>query len=255
MELRRNAFKAAIQKGERQIGLWCSMQDTNMAELLAGCGYDWLLFDAEHAPLDPLNILPLLQAVAPYPVTPIVRPSSLNPAEIKKLLDCGAQTLLIPYVRDAEEAKLAAAAVAYPPHGFRGVAGLTRATGYGAIPGYAAKARDEICLLVQIETKSALDDLEAICAVDGVDGVFIGPADLAASLGYAHDPAHADVKAAVSDAIKRIRACGKPAGFLSLSQEWNREVEAAGSVFTAVDVDVAILRNGAAARAKEWKGA
>ncbi|WP_075219367.1 HpcH/HpaI aldolase family protein [Acuticoccus yangtzensis] len=253
MDLRRNAFKAALQRGERQIGLWCSMADTNVAEMLAGCGYDWLLFDAEHAPLDPLSVMPLLQAVAPYPVSPIVRPSSLNPAEIKKLLDCGAQSLLIPYVRDAEEAKLAAAAVAYPPHGFRGVAGITRATGYGAVKGYAAAAREDICLLVQIETKSALDDLEAICAVDGVDGVFIGPADLAASLGYAHDPSHPDVKAAVADAIKRIVACGKPAGFLSLNDEWNREVDALGSLFTAVDVDMAILRNGAAARAAAWK--
>ncbi|RAI04321.1 4-hydroxy-2-oxo-heptane-1,7-dioate aldolase [Acuticoccus sediminis] len=255
MELRRNAFKAAIQNGERQIGLWCSMSDSSVAEMLAGCGYDWLMFDTEHAALDPLSVLPLLQAVASYPVSAIVRPTSLNVAEIKKLLDCGAQTLLIPQIQNAEEARLAAASVAYPPEGIRGVAGLTRATGFGAIDGYARAAREEICLLVQIETKSALDDLEAICAVDGIDGVFIGPADLAASLGHAENPQHPDVKAAVADAVRRIRACGKPAGFLSLSQEWNREVDAAGSVFTAVDVDIAILRNGALARAKEWKSA
>ncbi|UOM33478.1 HpcH/HpaI aldolase/citrate lyase family protein [Acuticoccus sp. I52.16.1] len=255
MDLRRNKFKAAIQRGERQIGLWCSMSDSSVAEMLAGCGYDWLLFDTEHAALDPISVLPLLQAVASYPVTPIVRPTSLNVAEIKKLLDCGAQTLLVPQIQNAEEAKLAAASVAYPPHGIRGVAGLTRATGFGAIEGYAAAARDDICLLLQVETKSALDELDAICAVDGVDGIFIGPADLAASLGHPENPQHPEVKAAVLDAVKRIKAAGKPAGFLSLSQEWNREIDEAGSLFTAVDVDIAILRQGALARAKEWKGA
>lgn len=253
MELRRNTFKQALQAGEQQIGLWCSIADTTIAEMLADCGYDWILFDIEHAALDPLTVLPMLQAVAPYDVTPVVRPSSLNPAEIKKLLDCGAQTLLIPYVQNAKEAELAAAAVAYPPEGMRGVAGLTRATGYGTIPGYAQKAREEICLLVQVETREALEDLDAICAVPGVDGVFIGPADLSASLGYLGDPGHPDVRAIIKDAVKRIRAAGKPAGFLALDQDYIREIADAGSLFNAVDVDIALLRAGAVARLKEWK--
>ena len=254
MELRQNTFKRALQAGEQQIGLWCSIQDTTIAEMLADCGYDWILFDIEHAALDPLTVLPMLQAVAPYPITPVVRPSSLNPAEIKKLLDCGAQTLLIPYVQNAKEAELAAAAVAYPPEGMRGVAGLTRATGYGTIPGYAQKAREEICLLVQVETREALEDLDAICAVPGIDGVFIGPADLSASLGYLGEPGHPNVREIIKDAVKRIRAAGKPAGFLALDQDYIREIADAGSLFNAVDVDVALLRAGAVARLKEWKG-
>lgn len=253
MELRVNAFKSAIARGEQQIGLWCSIADPTIAEMLAGCGYDWMLFDTEHAAIDALTVLPLLQAVAPYKVSPIVRPGSLNPAEIKKLLDCGVQTILVPLVQSAEEARLAAASVAYPPDGIRGVAGVTRASGFGAISGYARRAREEICLLVQIETRAGLDALDDICAVPGVDGVFIGPSDLAASLGHVGEPAHPEVKAAVLDAVRRVRAAGKPAGFLSADQTYLREVVEAGSVFTGVDIDVVMLRRAAAARAKEWR--
>ncbi|MBJ3774224.1 HpcH/HpaI aldolase family protein [Acuticoccus mangrovi] len=253
MDLKPNIFKAAIARGEPQIGLWCSIGDPLVAEMLAGCGFDWMMFDTEHSPLDSSTITPLLQAVAPYAVSPVVRPASLDPVEIKKLLDCGAQTLLVPFVQSAEEARLAAASVAYPPEGIRGVAGVTRASGFGAIAGYHRRAREEICLLVQIETRTALDALEEIAAVPGVDGVFIGPSDLAASLGFPGEPAHPTVKAAVVDAVKRVRATGKPAGFLNADQTYVAEVMAAGSVFTAVDVDLAILRRGALARAEGWR--
>lgn len=253
MDLPRNPFKAAILAGRQQIGLWCSIDDGTVAEMLAGCGFDWLMFDTEHAALDPIRVLPLLQAVAPYPVHPIVRPSSLNPPEIKKLLDCGAQTILVPYVQSAEEAALAAAAVAYPPDGIRGVAGITRASGYGAIPGYHRRAREEICLIVQIETRAALEALDGIVRVPGVDAVFIGPADLAASLGHPGEPSHPEVKAACLDAVARVRAAGKPAGFLTLDQAFLEEIIEAGSLFTAVDTDTAILRRGALAQAQAWQ--
>ena len=253
MDMPENTFKAAIEAGRQQIGLWCSIPDSGVAELLAGCGFDWLMFDTEHASIDALNVLPLLQAVAPYPVHPIVRPSSLDPAEIKKLLDSGAQTILVPYVQSAEEARLAAAAVAYPPEGIRGVAGITRASRFGAVADYTRRARAEICLIVQIETRGALEALEEIAAVPGIDAVFIGPADLAASLGHPGEPSHPEVKAAVLDAIRRVRAAGRPAGFLTLDQDFLTEAIAAGSVFTAVDVDAAILRSGALAQADKWR--
>ena len=252
MQLPPNPFKKALTEGRQQIGLWCSIPDSGVAEMLAGCGYDWILIDTEHSAMDAVSVLPLLQAMAPYPTHPIVRPTSLDVAEIKKLLDLGAQSILVPYVQTVEEAKLAASAVDYAPGGVRGLAGLTRASRFGTVEGYHRNARQEICLLVQLETRASLDALEDIAAVPGVDGIFIGPADLAASLGYPGEPGHPEVKAAVLDAIRRIRAAGKPAGVLSLEQAFLRECAAAGTVFTAVDVDAAILRNGAVARAREW---
>lgn len=253
MNLPPNPFKQALKEGRQQIGLWCSIPDPGVAEMLAGCGYDWILLDTEHSAMDAVTVLPLLQAMAPYPVNPIVRPSSLNVPEIKKLLDNGAQSLLIPYVQTADEARLAASAVDYPPGGVRGVAGLTRASRYGTVENYHRTAREGICLLLQVETGEALDALEEIAAVPGVDGIFIGPADLAASLGYPGEPSHPEVKKRVLDGIARIRAAGLPAGILTLDQAFTAECIAAGTLFTAVDVDAGILRNGAAARAQEWR--
>ncbi len=181
-------------------------------------------------------------------------PNSLNPAEIKKILDVGAQSILVPYVQTVEEARLAAAAVEYPPIGIRGVAGATRASRFGAVKGYHAAARNEICLLVQLETVTALDVLEGIAAVPGIDGIFIGPADLAASLGYPGEPGHPTVRSTVLDAIRRIRAAGKPAGILTLDPEFLDECVEAGSLFTAVDVDAVLLRRSAAALAQKWCG-
>jgi 4-hydroxy-2-oxoheptanedioate aldolase len=253
MDLPINPFKAALRAGRQQTGIWCTIADTTVAEMLAGCGYDWMLFDAEHSALDALTVLPLLQAVAPYPTHAVVRPRCLDEAEIKRLLDFGAQSLLIPMINTAEEARRAAAAVAYAPDGMRGVAGMTRASGFGTISDYPRRARAEICLLVQVETRQALDNLDAILAVGGVDGVFIGPADLAASLGHPGEPNHPTVRAACVDAIRRIRAAGKPAGFLTLDPPVLTEMIAAGSLFTAVDVDIAILRRGAVEMAERWK--
>lgn len=253
MDLPKNAFKAALNDGRRQIGIWCTIPDSGVVELLAGCGYDWLLLDTEHSPMGPVEAMPLMQAAAPYPVSTVVRPGWNNPVEIKKLLDCGAQTLLIPYVQTAEEARAAVAAVRYPPAGIRGVAGTTRASRYGAIKDYARRAHDELCLLVQVETAEALGCIEEIASVEGVDGIFIGPADLAASMGYPGEPSHAQVKVAVLDAIRRIRDAGLPPGVLSLDQALLREAADAGAQFIAVDVDAALLRRHAVARGAEWR--
>lgn len=245
----KNAFKAAILEGRRQIGLWCAIRDPAVIEMLAGCGFDWITIDCEHAPNDVPGVLGMLQAMAPYPVSPIVRPTCLDVAEIKRLLDIGVQTIVVPYVQNAEEARLAAAAVSYPPDGVRGVAGATRASRFGTVADYTARARDEICLIVQIETREALGSLEEIAAVPGIDAVFIGPADLAASMGYPGQLKHPDVMAAILDGMRRIRAAGKPAGFLSADQSVLEQVFEAGCTFAAVDIDMSVLRRGAAARA------
>ena len=173
MDLPINRFKQAITEGRSQIGLWCSLPGSYAAEAVAGAGYDWLLFDTEHSPGDPLTVLAQLQAVAPYPVSAVVRPASNDTVLIKRILDLGAQTLLIPYVQNAAEARAAVSAMRYPPQGVRGVSGLTRATRFGRVPDYARRAHEELCLLVQVETQEAVDAIEQIAAVDGVDGIFV----------------------------------------------------------------------------------
>jgi 4-hydroxy-2-oxoheptanedioate aldolase len=253
MNLPENRFKHALIEGRQQIGLWCSLPGPYVAEAVAGSGFDWLLFDTEHSPGDPLTVLAQLQAVAPYDVSPIVRPASNDTVLIKRFLDIGAQTLLVPYVQNAEEARSAVAATRYPPQGVRGVSGVTRATRFGRAEGYASRAAEELCVLVQVETQEALDGLEAIAAVDGVDGVFIGPADLAASLGHVGEPGHPTVIAAVEDAIRRIRACGKPAGILTPDTAFAARCIKLGTLFTAVGVDAALLARGTEKLAHQFR--
>ncbi|WP_172331725.1 HpcH/HpaI aldolase/citrate lyase family protein [Mangrovicoccus sp. HB161399] len=246
--LPKNRFKAGLAEGRLQRGVWSTINDTLVAELTASLGYDWMLFDTEHSALDALAVLPLMQAVAPYPVSPIVRPGSLDPAEIKKMLDLGAQSILVPMVNSAEEAALAVAAVTYPPAGIRGVSGLTRATRFASVPGYHKAAREEIALLVQVETAAALDAIEEIAAVPGVDGIFVGPADLAAALGHVGEPSHPEVVAAMLGAVRRIVAAGRPAGVLSLDQAVTVQVIEAGATFVAADVDMAAMKRGLSER-------
>ncbi len=255
MDLPKNTFKAAIQQGRQQVGIWSFIRDAGVTEMLAGCGFDWILLDCEHSPRDVSEVLAGLQAMSAYPAQPVVRVKTLDVAEIKKVLDIGSQTILVPYVQNAEEARLAAAAVAYPPAGLRGVAGGVRANRFGAIPDYFTRARDEICLLVQVETREALENLEEIAATDGIDGIFIGPADLAASLGHPGNAKHPEVLSAIADAIRRVRAAGKPAGCLTGDSEFLELVLEAGCVFTAIDIDLAALRRNALERLAEIKTA
>ncbi len=253
MRLPENRFKRAIAAGQQQIGLWCSLPSAFAAEIVAPAGFDWLLFDTEHSPSNVPTVLSQLQAVAPYEVSPAVRAATNDPVLIKRLLDIGAQTLLLPYVQSAEEAHRAVLAMRYPPQGIRGVSGLTRATRFGRVEGYFRRASEELCLIVQVETQAALDDLEAITRVDGVDGVFIGPADLAASLGHPGEPNHPAVQAAVLDAIRRIRACGKPAGILSPDAAFAQRCIEVGTTFTAVAIDIGILARGAERIAQQFR--
>lgn len=253
MDLPKNAFKAALKARQRQIGIWVSIPDPANVELLSNCGYDWILLDAEHTPMDSTEVIPLLRAAAPHPVTAIVRPGWNDAVDIKRLLDGGAQTLLIPFVQNADEARAAVAATRYPPHGIRGVSGLSRASGFGAVKDYTKRAQDEICVLVQVETIEATQQLDQIAAVEGVDGVFIGPADMAASMGHLGNPTHPEVRAKIMETIRRLTELGMPAGILSADQDFLREAAEAGAVFIAVDLDTAILRRNAVARREEWR--
>jgi 4-hydroxy-2-oxoheptanedioate aldolase len=254
MELRRNAFKHAIAADQLQIGLWCSLCSNIAADIVRDCGFDWLLLDTEHSPNEIPDLLAQLQAVDGGQATPIVRPAWNDIVLIKRCLDIGAPALLVPYVQNPAEAKSAVAAVRYPPRGVRGVASASRASRYGRTTDYLKKADSEICLLVQVETRAALDELEAIAAVEGVDGVFIGPSDLSASLGHVGNPAHPDVQEALQGAVTRLKAVGKPAGILTGNEDEIRRYIGWGYTFVAVGSDVGLLARGADALAKKFKG-
>ena len=251
MELPQNAFKRAIKAGSTQIGLWSSLSSNYSVEVIAGAGYDWLLLDCEHSPNDLESLLTQLQACAPYPASAVVRVPWNDMVNIKRVLDIGAQSLLVPYVCSAEEARAAVAATRYPPAGVRGVAGTTRATRFGRVKDYARRAQEEICVLVQVETKPALDQLEAICAVDGVDGVFIGPADLHASMGHPGETSNPAILPLIEEAMRRIRKAGKAPGYLSPVEADAKRMLGAGCLFCAVGADIGLLARGAEAlRAK-----
>ncbi len=241
-----NPFKRAIAAGELQIGLWQALANGYTAELCATAGFDWLLFDCEHAPNDVPVLLAQLQAIAPYRSHPVARLPNHDPSLIKRYLDIGVQTLLVPYVESAAQAEALVRATRYPPAGIRGVAGgLVRASRWGAIPDYLAHADDEICLIVQIESLPGLEAASDIVAVDGIDGVFIGPADLSASMGFRGQPGHPDVSAAVHRLIETVRSAGKAAGTLTLDEALAQRWIDAGCSFVAVGTDVALLRGAA----------
>lgn len=248
-----NAFKAALRAGKSQIGVWNTIPGQVVTEILAGAGFDVVVIDTEHSLTDVPDVLGMLQALAGYPVAHAVRPASNDPVLIKRMLDIGAQTLIIPYVQNADEARAAVRAMRYAPRGFRGVSGTTRAGRYGAIADYIQTAETELCLIVQVETTEALDQIDAIAAVDGVDMIFIGPSDLAASMGYPGLPGHPEVKAAVEAAIQRIVAAGKPAALLTLDHEFARRCMALGSTFTVVAIDIPELAGATKAAAAAFR--
>lgn len=260
MEIAPNHFKRALAAGTPQIGIWSTLPHAYVAEIIAGAGYDWVLLDTEHTPSDVPQMVQQLQAVAAatplvplHRTAPIVRPAWNDPVMIKRYLDIGAQTLLVPFVQNADEARAAVAAMRYAPRGIRGVGGSVRASNFGRIADYAQRCEEELCLLVQVESRTALDQLEAIASVDGVDGVFIGPADLSASLGHVGNLRHPTVRAAIDDAICRIRACGKAPGILSTDETRAREYLDLGALFVAVAMDMQLLARGAEAVAARFR--
>lgn len=248
-----NPFKAALAESKPQIGLWCALTSNMVAEILNPVGFDWILFDAEHAPNEPASLLSQLQAMRGSKSEPVVRPQWNDPVIIKRLLDIGFQSFLVPMVQTAEEARAAVAATRYPPAGVRGVATLNRAAAYGADGGYFKTADDRMCVIVQIETGKSLDNLDAICAVEGVDGIFLGPSDLAASLGHLGNAREPKVQDAIKHVADVARKHGKAAGTLAPAQDDAKRYIGWGYSFVAVGADIALLRSSAAQLLKTFK--
>jgi 4-hydroxy-2-oxoheptanedioate aldolase len=237
-----NSFKAALAGSATQYGLWLGLTEPVCIEIAAGAGYDWLCLDAEHAPFDAKSLLTGLQVAAAYPSHMMVRVAEGSATNLKQVLDLGAQTVVVPMVESAAQAHTLVAAVRYPPRGVRGIGtAVARAARWNRATDYIARADDEICLVLQVESRRGLEALDAIAAIDGVDAVFIGPADLAASLGHPGDPGHVDVRAAMRGAFAAIRAAGKAAGAISADEALAREYEAEGCNFLALGTDTGLL--------------
>lgn len=241
-----NRFKTALAAGQHQIGLWSSLCSNIATEIIAGSGFDWIVLDTEHAPNEVPGLLTQLQAMAASETEPVVRVAWNDAVIIKRVLDIGARSLLIPFVQNAQEAHAAVAATRYPPRGIRGVSVGPRANRYGRVPGYHHVAHESVCVIVQIETGAACEQIEAIAAVEGVDGIFIGPSDLAADLGHLANPKHPDVQAAIASACARIRAAGKGAGMLTGDPEEALRYLTNGFTFVAMGSDAGVLANATA---------
>lgn len=253
MNLPRNAFKQAVLKRDLQVGLWCSLCSPIAIEVVSHSGFDWLLLDTEHSPSDVPEILSQLQAAQAGGACCVVRPAWNDMVLVKRYLDVGAQTLLLPFVQTPDEARQAVEWARYPPKGKRGITGLSRASRYGRVKGYLANASSEICILVQVETREALQQLEAIATVDGIDGVFIGPSDLSASFGHIGNRSHSDVQNAIQDAGSRLAKLGKAAGILTPDEAEARKFISWGYSFVAVGSDIGILASSTDALAKRMK--
>lgn len=255
MKIPTNTFKHAIANNQVQIGVWAAFANPYAAELMANTGFDWLLLDGEHAPNDPLTVLTQLQAVAPYSTHPVVRTVNDDTDLIKRYMDIGAQTLLIPMVESAEQAKKIVAATRYPPLGNRGVgAGLARASRWNQVENYITDYNQEFCLLIQIESVAGINNIEEICAVEGIDGVFFGPADLSASMGHLGNPNIPEVKDTVAKGIATVKKHGKAAGLLTTDHDVANEYLEHGAVFVAVGVDTTLLMNAAKELSSKFKG-
>jgi len=249
-----NRFKSALARGDMLYGCWAGFADAYATEMLATAGFDWLVIDGEHAPNDLPSIMRQLQVLEGRHSAPVVRLPMGEAWAIKQVLDAGAQTLLIPMVDSAEQARALVRATRYPPDGIRGSgAALARATQFSAIPDYVATANAQICLLVQVETRAGIDALDEILQVDGVDGVFIGPSDLAADMGYLGDSDQPEVRAVIRDALARIAASDKAAGILSLDHDTARLYRDWGAQFLAVGIDVVMLTQAARATMARWR--
>lgn len=255
MKTPRNLFKAALKDGRHQLGIWNTIGGNTVPELLGGAGFDWVLVDCEHAAIEAVEVLPALQAIATNPdVSGIVRPAQNDATLFKRILDMGAQTLIVPYVETVAEAQSAVRAMRYGPHGIRGMAGMTRATRYGQIDDYFETAYDELCLVLQIESVTGLSNLEAIAQTEGVDAIFFGPADLSASMGLPGQTGHPDVVAAIHDAIARLQKIGVPAGLMALDPVAAQDYIARGVNFTAVGVDLVLLADSVSALRAKFAG-
>ncbi len=248
-----NLFKQELAGGNRQIGLWCSLANPISAEIIAGSGFDWLLIDVEHAPNDLRSVLSLLQAAAPYPTEAMVRMPSSDPVRLQQYLDIGARSLMIPDVRDAQTAATVISATRYPPEGIRSISMSTRANRYGRVPDYHRNAGRGICIAVQIESAEGVDNADLIAQVDGVDALFIGPADLSANLGHMGQPHSPAVQAAITRVLDAAKRHGKAAGILAMSRQDAEGYLAAGMTMVAVGSDQSLLIKASDALAAHFK--
>ena len=251
MELPVNHFKRAIAAGKAPVGAWLVSAAPSAAEALGCIGFDFLVVDMEHTPLDTPQTVGILQTIAGTSAQAIVRPPWNDVVMVKRVLDVGAQSLLFPFVQNADEAKRAVASTRYPPAGVRGVAAMHRGSRYGTVPNYQKRAHEEICVIVQIETMTAFDQLEAIAAVPGVDSIFIGPADLSASMGFLGDMANSAVQEKLRAGAQTCKRLGKPCGIVGANPEIVANFLDYGFSWVAVGSDLAML----ASRATEYLGA
>ncbi|PUB20274.1 2,4-dihydroxyhept-2-enedioate aldolase [Promicromonospora sp. AC04] len=249
-------FRDRIAGSDRpQVGMWVCSGSPVVAELCAGAGLDWLLIDGEHSPIGLETMTALLQAVAPYPVTPVVRAPSGDTVLLKQILDLGAQNVLVPMIDTADQARAVVRAVRYPPRGVRGVgSALARGARWNRVEGYMRDADRYVSLFVQVESATGVENAAAVAAVDGVDGVFVGPSDLAASMGLLGQQTHPDVTAAVRKTFEAVRAAGKPVGVNAFDPSVAQAYLDAGASFVLVGADVALLARGSEALADRWIG-
>jgi 2-dehydro-3-deoxyglucarate aldolase len=237
-----NQFRMDLRAGRRLIGCWSQLASPITAEVLGLAGFDWLLFDGEHAPNDISTFIPQLMALKGSRSTPVVRPPANDPVIIKRLLDIGFYNFLVPLVDSAEDARRAVAATRYPPTGIRGVAVSHRSNMFGTFPEYHSTINDHICVVVQIETVNAIRDIDPICSVDGVDAIFVGPSDLSAALGHLGNPNHSQVQETIQNLFARARASGKPSGILAPVEADARRYLEMGATFVAVGSDLGLFR-------------
>jgi len=255
MPVSENRFKTAIKQGKPQIGLWLDMGEAITAEIAGTAGFDWLVIDGEHGPNDLRSIIDQLRALSTSSAEPVVRVPTGESWIIKQMLDAGARTLLVPMVDSAEQAQALVAAMHYPPRGIRGMgAVVARASGFNAIEDYSQTASDGVCLLVQAETRAAIADLDNILKIDGIDGVFIGPADLAADMGYLGRIDEKEVQEVIEAAIRKIVAAGKAAGILTFNETFNKRYLELGASFVAVGADVTEFSSALKSLCARYKG-
>jgi 2-dehydro-3-deoxyglucarate aldolase len=242
-----NTFRTSLRERKRLIGCWMSLASPIVTELVGVVGFDWMLLDAEHAPNDVLTLIPQLMALKDSRSAPVVRPPANDSVVIKRLLDSGFANFLVPFVDNADDAARAVAATRYPPQGVRGVSVGHRGNRYATVPDYFDMANDNVCVIVQIESRQAVESIDAILAVDGVDAVFVGPSDLAAAYGHLGNAAHPDVQQAIAHVFERAQAAGKPSGILAPVQADAERYLAMGCRVIAVCADLGLLRNAAQA--------
>ena len=254
MKLPANRFLAAIRSGQPQIGLWLSLSSAFATEAVAGSGFDWMLIDTEHSPNDLNSVMAQLQVLAAHPVTPIVRPDWNDPVLVKRLLDIGAPGLLFPMVQTPAEAEQAVAATRYPPHGIRGVSGCTRANAFGRMTDYFSRVGEETAVIVQVETRAAVEQSLTIGRVAGVDGVFFGPADIAADIGLLGKPADPAVWEVIRPAARRLIEAGIPVGTLVFDPAFAKSLLGEGFSFVACGSDAVLLARGADGLSSRMRG-